>query len=354
MKKKILAFVILVTLQLPLLGQKIEISEDLTLTKISDHTYIHTQKNNNGIVYFSGKEAIIVSTPDSDTATQNLINWVENKAKIVAYVIDRWHPDAMQGLDVVNENNIKTYVNKRTKLIAQQKGLPTTQSTFQTKKTIKVGGKKVVCHYLGEAHTTDGIVVWIPSEKILFGGNGIRNHNGWVGNIGDANLQEWSNTAVKIKEHYGLAKIVVPGHGKHGSSALIDYTIELYDSSRKVSKKETSKNEKMINPLQDKDISVESEFETTKNGKKILTNAKVTIQDKVKLITIASPKIELQENKMRIDAATGRVQIYARKGDFIILRTDVYFNKLIVFNYDETVELVVILKEIVTASNSQE
>ncbi len=342
MKKLSLLFVLLITLPFSSFGQKIKISENLELTKISDNVYIHTQNNNNGIVYFNNNEAIIVSTPDSDTETQNLIDWVNNKAQITAYIIDRWHPDAMQGLDVVNSNNIHSYSTTRTKKIAKQKGLPISKTTFKTKKTIQVGDEKVICHYLGEAHTTDGIVVWIPSEKTLFGGNEIRNKNGWIGNIGDANIQEWSSTAKRIKEHYSSAQIVIPGHGIHGSSELIDYTIQLYDFSQKKSKTK----EKLINPLHDKKLSIVSELDTIIDNKNILTNAQITVQDDAKLIIVEAPQVELQKEKLYINAETGRVKIYDKKGEMIVLRTDVNFNKLFVIDVDDPVGFAVVLKEI--------
>ena len=88
-----------------LFGQKVQVSENLVLYKLSEHCYEHTQKGNNGLVYINNGNAVIVSTPDSDIETQNLIDWVRNEqqSKIVAYVIDRWHPDAMQGLDIVKK-----------------------------------------------------------------------------------------------------------------------------------------------------------------------------------------------------------------------------------------------------------
>ncbi len=329
-------------------SKKIKISEHLTLTKLSEHTYIHTQKNNNGLVYFNNNEAIIVSTPNSDIETQHLINWVKNKAEIVGYIIDRWHPDAMEGLDVVKENKIKTYANKRTKTIAQQKGLPLTDFVFNTKKEISVGNEKIICHYLGEAHTSDGIVAWVPSEKILFGGNEIRNLNGWIGNIGDANLQEWSQTAERIKKHYGSAKIVIPGHGEHGDSTLIDYTIKLYSPFSKTSIKSKS----ILNPLGDKILAIESKFDTIIKNKRILTDAKVTVQDTSKLIIIESPKIELNENKLKVNSKTGRVRVYDKKGKFISLRTDTNFNKLFLVKPDDTVGLSLVLKEVTTITNA--
>ncbi|MCG8700939.1 MAG: hypothetical protein MI922_23000, partial [Bacteroidales bacterium] len=156
-------------------GQPVKISEKLSVIPLTENTYIHTCENNNGLVFFDGSDALIVSTPDSDIETQNLINWIQrdNKGVVAAYVIDRWHPDAMEGLDVLQERNIKTYASELTQRIAKDKGLPVPDKGFQEKTEIKVGKEVVVCHYLGEAHTGDGIVVYVPSEKVLFAGNGI-------------------------------------------------------------------------------------------------------------------------------------------------------------------------------------
>ncbi len=330
--------------------EKIKVSKHLTLTKISEHTYIHTQKNNNGIVYFNTNEAIIVSTPNSDIETKNLIDWVKRKAKIVAYVIDRWHPDAMEGLDVVKKHKIKTYANVLTQEIAQRKGLVKTDSIFKFRKVIKVGNQKIICHYLGEAHTTDGIVVWLPSEKILFGGNEIRNVNGWVGNIGDANLKAWSKTAKKVKKMYGTARIVVPGHGAYGGPELIDYTIMLYDIGFKnVSKGKNVK--KTRNPLGKQPLSITSKKDMVTADKRILLDAKLTLQDASKLVVITAPRIKFQDSKLQINAQIGRVQIYDKEGKCMRLRTDVNFKNLIVLNVDQTVGLVVILKEITSVNN---
>jgi hypothetical protein len=328
-------------------GQEIQVSENLVLYKLSDNCYEHTQKGNNGLVYINKGKAVIVSTPDSDIETQNLIDWVRNeqKAKIIAYVIDRWHPDAMQGLDIVKENGIKSYASELTRQIAKEKGLPVTEIGFNPKKEIIVGDKKIVCHFLGEAHTSDGIVVWIPSEKILFGGNEIRNYNGWIGNIGDANLDKWSQTAKNIKQEYGSAKIVIPGHGKYGGPELIDYTIDLFSLPHNESITDSSKT--IIPKLNtEKEFNVKAESDSIQNGKRILKNATVLIQDETKFIEIESPQIFLQTNNDRIDSEVGRVKIYDKKTDCAELRTDVNYKKLIVYKYDDTIGFVVILKEI--------
>jgi glyoxylase-like metal-dependent hydrolase (beta-lactamase superfamily II) len=324
------------------------VSDKLTLTQLTEKSYIHTCENRNGIVYINGNEALIVSTPDSDVETQNLIDWVTNekKAKIIGYVIDRWHPDAMEGLDIVHKNGIKTYSYELTRQIAKEKGLPIPQIGFDPKTEIQISNEKVICHYLGEAHTKDGIVIWIPSEQILFGGNEIRNFNGWVGNIGDASLDKWSETATRVKKEYGSAKIVIPGHGKYGGAELIDYTIGLYkiDSGKK-----TSANSE-LSPLptfeDNADFLIKSDLDSLQNGKRILTNAILIVQDSTKYAKVESPIITYQPDKKQIDSESGRLLIYDKTSEGGKLRTDVSYKKLILFKVDDSVGLRIILKEI--------
>jgi glyoxylase-like metal-dependent hydrolase (beta-lactamase superfamily II) len=342
----IIGIIIFATLTINLNGQLINVSDKLTLKKLTERTYIHTCQNNNGLVFINGDKALIVSTPDSDTETQNLIDWVtlEKKATIIGYVIDRWHPDAMEGLDVVLKNQIETYSFKLTQQIAKSKGLPVTKNGFDEKMVIKVGNDSVICHYLGESHTKDGIVVWVPNEKILFGGNGIRNYNGWIGNIADANLNDWSETAEKVKNNYGSANFVVPGHGKYGGVELIDYTIDLYRNINNAAVKNEFLKAPVLND--NKDFIIQAEKDSTNNEFTILTNAKVIVHDSTKYVEIESPLIKYQPDIKRIDSETGSVKIFDKTLEGGKIRTDVQYKKLILLKIDDSVGLRVILRGI--------
>ncbi len=345
--KKITCIISLILQTFGLFSQSISISDNLFITPLSEHTYLHTCHNNNGIVYINQQKALIVSTPDSDLETQNLINWVQNEkgAQVIGYVADRWHPDAMEGLDVIHANGIASYAFELTCHIAKEKHLPVPQIGFNPKKEIKVGDQKVICHFLGEAHTTDGIVVYIPNEQILFGGNEIRNFNGWVGNIGDANLSEWSATATKIKQHYGEAKIVIPGHGKFGGSELIDYTIQLYAPCAEIPAlhQATTLEPKFKT---DENIHIIAQSESIKEGKQILENTEIVLQDSTKYIQIKSPVVNYNTDKQRINSQTGNLKIYDKMDGGEVLRTNVDYNQLITYKLDDIVGYVVIIKEI--------
>jgi glyoxylase-like metal-dependent hydrolase (beta-lactamase superfamily II) len=345
--KKIAFTIFTLIIAIQLFGQDIKISDNLTLHKLSEQTYIHAQGNNNGLVYINKGEAIIVSTPESDIETQNLIDWVINdkKAKLVGYIIDRWHTDAMEGLDIVKQNEIKSYSYELTRSIAKEKGLPVPEIGFDPKLELSVGGNKVICHFLGEAHTKDGIVVWIPSEQILFGGNGIRNYNGWVGNIGDANIEEWSKTAERIKKEYGTAKIVIPGHGSCGGAELIDYTIELYKTDNKSWILNNQENSVRPDFKNNEDFLIIAESDSVRGGNRILRNAIVFVQDSTKYAKIESELIEYQPENRRIDSDSGYLKIFDKTSKGDKLRIGVSYNRLIIFKQDDSIGLRIILRE---------
>lgn len=340
--KNIILLVLILTLKTSLYSQSDNISDCLQLIKLTESTYIHSCDNNNGLVFISNQEAVIISTPDSDIETQNLINWVkdEQESKIIAYVVDRWHPDAMGGIDVVHQNGIQTFSYKETRKIAKRKGLPIPIVGFTDRLELTVGNKKVVLHYLGEAHTTDGIVAWIPEEKILFGGNEIRNDNGWIGNIADANLSEWSNTVRRVKENYGDAKFVIPGHGNFGGSELIDYTINLYSFSKNVKYSKSNSLDFLIFEEID-DFHFATMNREARSDGIIYTNSKVSFRKKNKVTEILADSIVYNPEKKSLYVPSGYIELKYKD------RTESFcFSGLYANLREDEVKMTLVIKEV--------
>jgi len=347
---KIVKILLFLVFSIPFLsGQTINISEGLTASKIAEGVYVHTCDNSNGIIVVNNGEAIVVSTPPSDNATLKLINWTnENlKAKIIGYVIDMWHPDGMEGLDVVQKLGIKSYSSELTRTIAKEKGLPVPDIGFDSKLELKVGNEKLICRYFGPAHTSDGIIVWIPKEKILFGGNGIRNYNGWVGNIADANLNKWTKTIEKVKEEYGSAKIVIPGHGKYGGPELLDYTINLYKPNKwgKILRNQDIKRMPVFNDYGD--IFEIAEKDSTVDNSRYLRNAIVFIDNNNRYLKVESPLIEHNVENKSIKSEYGRLKIYGKAERINNPITDLYYKDLTVNLRDDEVGIVIVIKEMI-------
>jgi len=89
---------------------------------------------------------------------------------------------------------------------------------------------EIDCYYFGGGHTTDNIVVWIPSEKILFAGCMVKEMSSkTLGNLADADVNEWPSTIDKVIDKFPSAKIVIPGHGKFGGKELLIHMQELFN-----------------------------------------------------------------------------------------------------------------------------
>ena len=214
-------------------------SNQLVITQIAANAFVHTsykQTNDfgyvpcNGLVVRNNNESIIFDTPTNDTSAAVLIQWVQDSLRctIQAVIPTHFHDDCLGGLKAFHENKIPSYAYFKTVELAKENNMQVPQNSFKDSLLLKVGTEKIIVRFFGEGHTKDNVVGYFPSEHILFGGCLLKEVGAGKGYLGDANIQEWSSTVAKIKQAYPNIKIVVPGHGKHGNNALLNYTIQLF------------------------------------------------------------------------------------------------------------------------------
>ncbi|MCF0060514.1 subclass B1 metallo-beta-lactamase [Dyadobacter chenwenxiniae] len=185
----------------------------------------------NGMVVFDKGEAIIFDTPVNDSTSSQLINWVQDSldCKVIAIIATHFHEDCVGGLKEFQRRGIPSYAENRTIASTKLKNFPTPEKGFDNKLALKAGNKDVVTEYFGEGHTKDNVVGYFPSEKVMFGGCLIKEIGAGKGNLEDANESAWSATVTKLKQTYPDVQVVIPGHGKPGDTALLDYTIKLFE-----------------------------------------------------------------------------------------------------------------------------
>lgn len=216
-------------------------SKTLKIEKITASSYIHTSYLTfeeygkiacNGMVIVNGQEAIVFDTPTTDSVSSELIQWFETNtgSKVTALVVTHFHVDCLGGINEFHRNSIPSYANNKTIELAQSANSAIPQIGFDNRLELNVGKERVVSEFLGEGHTVDNIVSYFPTDKVIFGGCLIKSVGAGKGNLNDANVNEWSNTVRKIKTKYGIAKTVIPGHGKAGDQDLLDFTIELFEN----------------------------------------------------------------------------------------------------------------------------
>lgn len=239
MKQLVLLLILAQLSNVSISQEIITITPDLELVKITENAYVHVsyasskdfgRYSSNGLIFIHDKKALLFDTPSTDSLTKTLVLWlIENMhTQIEGFVPNHWHEDCMGGISILKKLGITTIANQVTINIAKEKHLPFPGKGFDDSLTINLEGRQVLCWFPGAAHSMDNIVVWIPSEKILFPGCMVKSiDSGNLGNIADGDLNEYPNTLGKIIDRFPEAKIVIPGHGAFGGFELLTHTKNL-------------------------------------------------------------------------------------------------------------------------------
>lgn len=220
-------------------GERVPITKDMELIRISDHAWVHVswedspvfgRFSSNGLIYIQNGQGYLFDTPASDSLTQVLVKWVADSlhTKITGFVPNHWHRDCMGGLKYLQSIGVNSYANQTTIDIARTKGLPIPSHGFKDSLSLTFNGHPVNCYYLGAAHSMDNIVVWIPDEKILFAGCMAKEAAAkGMGNTVDGDLTAWPKTIDRVIKKFPSARIVIPGHGQIGGQEVLTHTREL-------------------------------------------------------------------------------------------------------------------------------
>lgn len=224
-------------------AQEVYNTSGLIVQHVSPNAFVHTSfkaTNDfgnvpcNGLVVRSGAEALVFDTPTNDTSAAELIRWVEDslRCRIIAVIPTHFHDDCLGGLNAFHAHGIPSHAHERTIMLARAHGEAVPQHGFADTLVLRVGHERITATFHGEGHTKDNVVGYFPSEQMLFGGCLIKEMKASKGYLGDANLSAWSGTVEAVKRAYPDVRVVVPGHGAPGNSALLDYTIGLFRDGR--------------------------------------------------------------------------------------------------------------------------
>jgi metallo-beta-lactamase class B len=214
-------------------------SDTLKIVALTPHVFIHVSYLEtetwgkvacNGMIYVKDGEAAIFDTPTTEGVSDELIDWVEKteRKKVKAVVINHFHNDCLGGLAAFHKRGIPSFAHQLTQELAQKAHYTVPQNGFEKTLRLAIGKGFVENHFLGEAHTRDNIVSYLPAEKVLFGGCMVKELKASKGYLGDANTAAWSKTIENVKTTFPNLVWVIPGHGQAGGVDLLDYTINLF------------------------------------------------------------------------------------------------------------------------------
>jgi len=213
----------------------------VTLSKIAEGVWVHTSNyrvpgrqpiSSNGLIVADGESLIMVDTAWGEMATQSLLDTIKEEIgkPVTKVVITHHHPDRLAGVDVMEAHDAEVFTHPLTPIKALESGFPVPNTSVaalkEPKSRSKVGSVEV--SYPGAAHAEENLVVYVPSQKILYGGCAIKGaESNSMGNLSDADLKSWPATLNWVKATYPETQTVVPGHGKGSDMRLIDKTLSM-------------------------------------------------------------------------------------------------------------------------------
>lgn len=244
---------------------KTGITEDLFYQRITDSVFLITHYFpppfgcNSLLVVLPDSKAVLIDTPNETSGTKSLVDWIDERfGPLELRVINTgFHQDNLGGNEYLISHKIPVYGSDLTAQLISEKEdylkellLESTRelqdrkfhesyqslhfmppdSIFPIQKGLimKIGDESFEVYYPGESHTIDNVVVYIHKRNILFGGCMIYSMERQTkGFIRDANLEEWAQALLNVKNRFQRTCTVIPGHGSWGDLSLIEHTIEV-------------------------------------------------------------------------------------------------------------------------------
>jgi glyoxylase-like metal-dependent hydrolase (beta-lactamase superfamily II) len=177
--------------------------------------------SNSGIMV--GDSAVVVIDTKMMGSSEDLYKFTKEKAgkKPIIVINTHYHPDHVKGNKFFPGSRI--YIGSYEKVFLHKNVDADNQTTDFVKDSllIDVGNEKVHLYNLGQAHTMNDLVVYLPIHNVLFTGDLIFHRvNPVVMEESGARVSQWIRTLDVILNRWGDSKIV-PGHGKVGDKEMV-------------------------------------------------------------------------------------------------------------------------------------
>ena len=216
-----------------------QLADDLEVRRLGEGVWLHTTWRDlggaslfpsNGLIVVSEKKALLIDTAWGDTLTETLLHWIDAElgASVESAVLTHAHDDRMIGIGVLKQAGVTSYALPQTVEGAAHQQWPLPDSVLAPAQHLAVGIRTVETFFPGPGHTVDNLAVWLPEEKLLFGGCMVRAAGARsMGNVADADVEAWPHSISNLLSRYADVQTVVPSHGPVGDHGLLEHTLDL-------------------------------------------------------------------------------------------------------------------------------
>lgn len=207
---------------------------------VAEDTFFYQE---NSVVYVGDHHVTVIGatwTPDTAKALAEQIQWITSKP-VLEVINTNYHPDRAGGNAYWRSIGAKIISSERTTAMMKkgwQEVVQTTRKSFPTYPdlplvlpdqilpddfSLQQGAIQSI--YLGPSHTVDGIFVYFPKERVLYGNCILKTE---LGNLQYANLEQYPLTLGKLKALNLQMDTIIAGHQQpmHGPD-LVDHYLAL-------------------------------------------------------------------------------------------------------------------------------
>ncbi len=204
------------------------VARDLVIRRLAPNVWLHVTAMDergtspaNGLIYETPAGAVLIDVGWTDSAAERLLEFCRTRLKkpVVHAILTHSHADRAGGLAALLAHQVPVTVLDQT--AAKLGKAPPAVKTFSGESALTVGGRKLELFHPGHGHSPDNITVYLPREKLLFGGCFLKSVDAReLGNLADAELSAWPEALRRLKARYPGATTLVPGHGEPGGKDL--------------------------------------------------------------------------------------------------------------------------------------
>lgn len=210
-------------------------SLDAVITPLTPDVFVHTSFKrlsgspfpSNGLIVRTSAGVVLIDNAWDERQSRQVIGWVRQKfdLPVVLCVVTHAHDDRYGGYAVLDSEKIPLWSTART---AELSKLTSLRGILPNDTLVRMGDTDIEIHFPGAGHAPDNIVVWLPSEKILFGGCLVKSASAThLGNIADADLDLWPRAIRDLLRRYPDVRWVIPGHHSWSGRDALDRTLQL-------------------------------------------------------------------------------------------------------------------------------
>jgi metallo-beta-lactamase class B len=181
----------------------------------------------NSLIVHTRDSVVLIDTGWGIKETRDILKHLKGRP-VAACIVTHFHDDRTGGIPLLRKKGIRCWGSARTRELALARAEAAPDARLPDDTTFTIDGVRFNVFFPGPGHTQDNVVVWLPDQRVLFGGCLVKSTEaGTLGNIADADLSAWPATMERLQERFASALHVVPGHQRWGGPELLQHTIDL-------------------------------------------------------------------------------------------------------------------------------